>query len=119
MSTVDHSDIRGSGRTPAVMVVIRRELPRTSHAGLAGGRSHRTDEGSPFQVPPRPRSHPCHARVGDLRGVLALDLDTDGPDEAEELASDGGHDVRSGFATGGEAPVAVMKPVLEPSTRSL
>jgi len=29
-STVDHSDIRGSGVTPAVMVVIRRELPPTT-----------------------------------------------------------------------------------------
>ena len=31
--TVDHPDIRGSGTGPAVMVVIRRELPRTSLAG--------------------------------------------------------------------------------------
>jgi len=29
-STVDHSDIRGSSLKLAVMVVIRRELPRTN-----------------------------------------------------------------------------------------
>lgn len=29
VSTVDHSDIRGSSLKLAVMVVIRRELPRT------------------------------------------------------------------------------------------
>jgi hypothetical protein len=32
-STVDHSDIRGSSRRLAVMVVIRRELPPTSCVG--------------------------------------------------------------------------------------
>ena len=35
MSTVDHSDIRGSSAKPAIMVVIRRELPRTKDAGPA------------------------------------------------------------------------------------
>ena len=34
-STVDHSDIRGSSARPAIMVVIRRELPRTKIAGPA------------------------------------------------------------------------------------
>jgi hypothetical protein len=33
VSTVDHSDIRGSSARLAIMVVIRRELPRTKHAG--------------------------------------------------------------------------------------
>src|SRR6185437_5051521 len=37
MSTVDHSDIRGSSARPAIMVVIRRELPGTRNAGPAAG----------------------------------------------------------------------------------
>src|SRR5439155_13572973 len=37
-STVDHSDIRGSSARLAVMVVIRRELPRTSSASPGQGR---------------------------------------------------------------------------------
>jgi hypothetical protein len=32
------------------MVRIRRELPRTSFAGPAGGLSHRTNEDSPSRV---------------------------------------------------------------------
>ncbi len=37
--------------TPAVMVVIRRELPRTSVARSAMGLSHRSHEDPPFRVP--------------------------------------------------------------------
>src|SRR2546428_978504 len=58
MSTVDHSDIRGSGLGPAVIIVIRRELPRTCGANLASGLSHRVLEGPPFRVP-LDRRPPC------------------------------------------------------------
>jgi hypothetical protein len=52
LSTVDHSDIRGSTLMGcAVMVVIRRELPRTTCASWAWGLSHRIYEDSPFRVP--------------------------------------------------------------------
>jgi hypothetical protein len=53
-ATVDHSDIRGSSLGLAVMVVIRRELPRTSVAGPANGRPHRSQRGLSFPWPPRP-----------------------------------------------------------------
>jgi hypothetical protein len=47
-ATVDHSDIRGSSAELAVIVVIRREPPRTSGASRASGRSHRTSRGLSF-----------------------------------------------------------------------
>ena len=93
------------------MVVIRRELPRTRSAGLAGGRSHSSDEGSPFQVPPRPRSHRCHIS-GRLRRTLAFDLNSDRPDESEQFATHGRHDVLTGLAPRREAAVAVVQTVL-------
>jgi hypothetical protein len=96
------------------MVVIRRELPRTSSASLAGGRSHRTDEGSPFRMPPRPRSHGHDADcLRALRGgALALDLKANGPDKAEQLAPDGGDDVLLGLAAPREATVTTMPAML-------
>ena len=53
-TTVDHSDIRGSSLGPAVMVVIRRELPRTIVVGRGGSPPHRISEGPPFRLAPRP-----------------------------------------------------------------
>src|SRR5207247_11071257 len=41
----------------AVMVVIRRELPRTSVAGPATGLSRRSAEDPPSRVPPDRRPH--------------------------------------------------------------
>ena len=52
MSTVDQSDIRGSDLRSAVIIVIRRELPRTRDANPAPkGLSHSVVEGPPFRVP--------------------------------------------------------------------
>ena len=50
IATVDHSDIRGS--EPRI-IVIRRELPRTSRAGRAPQALPHSgpNEGSPFRVP--------------------------------------------------------------------
>lgn len=53
-STVDQSDIRGSSLWLAVMVMIRRELPRTRIVGQVVDLPHRTIEDSPFREPPRP-----------------------------------------------------------------
>jgi len=58
-STVDHSDIRGSGRRPAVIIVIRRELPRTRGASWALWACRiGVLEDSPFRV----RLHRCPLR---------------------------------------------------------
>jgi len=53
-ATVDHSDIRGSSLGPAVMVVIRRELPRTNVVGQTCGLPHSRREDPPVRVYPRP-----------------------------------------------------------------
>ena len=58
---------RASG--PAVMVVIRRELPRTRVAGPARGLSHRSHEDPPFRVPFDRRSL-CSSRRHDALFVL-------------------------------------------------
>ena len=44
--------------------------------------------------------------------MLALELNADGPDEAEEFAPDGRYDVLPGFASGREAAVAGVEPML-------
>jgi len=44
-----------------------------------------------------------------LRGVLTLNLDANGPDEAEQFATDSRDDVRLGFAARREASVTIMK----------
>src|SRR5436190_3746943 len=109
----------------AVMVVIRRELPRTRVAGPATGLSRRSAEDPPSRVPPDRRPH-CSsilirvlpvvraalgARGRATCGVL-LDVHTDRPDKAEELAADRGHDLRGGFPLGDQSRVASVQPVL-------
>jgi hypothetical protein len=44
--------------------------------------------------------------------VLSLDLDSDGPDESEQLAAHGGGHLLPDLALGAEAPVARAQPVL-------
>ena len=120
MSTVDHTDIRGSGLTPAVMVVIRRELPRTQVASRVRGPSHRWNEGPPFRVP-LDRRLPClhalrsfrSARLGRrsscgprLGGLL--DRHPDRPDEPEKLPRHGSDHLLMDLALRREPPVAAM-----------
>src|SRR5438445_7028263 len=91
----------------AVMVVIRRELPRTSVAGPATGLSRRSAEDPPSRVPPDRRPLCSSIPIGALPAVrvalggrgrapwrVSLDVHTDRPDESEELAADRGHDLR-------------------------
>src|SRR6266852_9649397 len=109
----------------AVMVVIRRELPRTSVAGPARGLSRRSAEDPPSRVPPDHRPL-CSRSVivvvlavraalggsGRTAGRVLLDVHADRPDKAEELAGDRGHDLRGGFPLGEQAHVAAVEPVL-------
>ena len=125
MSTVDHSDIRGSGAGPAVMVVIRRELPRTRDASPAKSLSHRTVEDSPFRVP-LDRRLPCVHRFSSLRGSRLrrwtlrvglrrhrlLDRHTDRPDEPKELACDSGHHLLLDLALPNQPAVTAVQSVL-------
>src|SRR5437879_12591438 len=56
---------------PAVMVVIRRELPRTSVASPASGLSHRSVEDPPFRGPlDRPLIGSVFMMSGSDSGVL-------------------------------------------------
>src|SRR5512132_3669587 len=94
------------------MVVIRRELPRTSVAGPAIGLSRRSARGLSCPCVPRPtptRHHACGWWLGELvrvlvpnkhvwhlcrsfvGGLLALDRDPDGPDEAQQFSRDRGY----------------------------
>jgi len=97
------------------MVVIRRELPRTSIAGPASGLSHRSHEDPPHRVPSRPSPRPpCFImprffqvfrlrRTTALdadRGVSLLDLNTDRPDEPKELPCHGGGHLLLGLSLG-------------------
>ena len=98
------------------MVVIRRERLQTRGASQAWGRSHRTDEGSPFRVLPRPRPRldpiPGAPAVSLDRGGrprLALDRDPDGPAEAGHLAAERHDDLRLGRAPPEEAAAAVLE----------
>src|SRR5213079_2096984 len=94
----------------AVMVVIRRELPRTRVAGPARGLSRRSAEDPPSRVPPDRRPLCSSILIVVVLGVRAalggggrtacrvlLDVHADRPDKAEELAADRGHDLRGGF----------------------
>jgi hypothetical protein len=44
--------------------------------------------------------------------MLTLDVYADSPDEAEQLAPDGGHHLLVWQASLGESPIATMEPVL-------
>src|SRR5947207_1015142 len=85
----------------AVMVVVRRELPRTRVAGPARGLSRRSAEDPPSRVPPDRRplcSSSVIVVVLAVRAALGgggrtacrvlLDVHADGPDKPEELAGD-------------------------------
>src|SRR5206468_7993872 len=83
-------------RGRASIIVIRRELPRTSVAGPASGLSHRSHEDPPTREPSDRRSPcSCHllgsgpAPLRRVTSLLAFDLDSDGPQETDELAPDG------------------------------
>jgi hypothetical protein len=67
VATVDHSDIRGSGqrKRPAVMVVIRRELPRTRSVDSVAEPYHIVPPRILHSVCPRSPLHPS-----DQRGLL-------------------------------------------------
>src|SRR5947207_14058755 len=109
----------------AVMVVVRRELPRTRVAGPARGLSHRSAEDPPSRVPPDRRPL-CSSSVivvvlavraalgggGGTACRVLLDVHADRPDKAEELAADRGHDLRGGFPLGDQSHVASVQPVL-------
>src|SRR5947208_1300711 len=87
---------------PAGMVVIRRELPRTSVARSARGLSHRSHEDPPFRVPSdRPLIGSMNMTLDSrlpqglcgapsCRAQALLDVHPDRPDEAQQLARDGG-----------------------------
>src|SRR5438046_10494486 len=55
----------------AVMVVIRRELPRTRVAGPARGLSHRSAEDPPSRVPPHRRPLCASSVIVVVRAVRA------------------------------------------------
>src|SRR5262245_32206998 len=107
------------------MVVIRRELPRTRVVGQARGLPHRAGRGSSYPCPPRPtralflKSH-LRLLVFRLSGVaspaaallLLLDLDSDRPDEPEQLPADGDSDLLLELALSHEAPIARAESVL-------
>ena len=77
------------------MTVVRRELPRSRGASWRPeSLSHSSLEDSPF----------------DSRPISSMDQG--GPQEAGELARDGGDDVLFGFASRGEALIAAVEAVL-------
>jgi hypothetical protein len=47
-----------------------------------------------------------------MRGEIGLDLGADRPDEADELAGEGGDDLAGGLALVGEAPVPPVQALL-------
>src|SRR2546427_13048258 len=108
---------------PAVMVVIRRELPRTSVASPASGLSHRSVEDRPFRGPlDRPligsvfmmgRSDSGGLRRVPRRSpVLLRDMHPDGPDEAQQLARHRGDRLLLGLALADQSAIATVQAVL-------
>ena len=106
-------------RWPAVMVVIRRELPRTRVASPASGLSHRSVEDPPFRGPlDRPLIGSvfimCGSDSGGLRRaprrspVLLLDMHPDGPDEAQQLTRHRGDHLLLGFALADQSAIATV-----------
>ena len=100
------------------MVVIRRELPRTRVASPASGLSHRSVEDPPFRGPlDRPLIGSVFMMCGsdsDLRRaprrgpVLLLNMHSDGPDEAQQLAGDRGDHLLLGFALADQSAIATV-----------
>ena len=103
-----------------ILVMIRRELPRTERAGWGRNRYRiERKEGSPFRGP-------C-AIIGSavlkytslsfsgccgVRLLLLLHVGRDCPDEAEQLTADCGHDLILVLAAGRHGLVALVQPVL-------
>src|SRR2546426_4020005 len=110
-------------RRPAVMVVIRRELPRTSIAHSAIGLSHRSVEDPPFRGPlDRPLIGSIFIMGGSDSGglrraprrspVLLLHVHPDGPDEAQQLARHRGDHLLLGLALADQPAIAAVQAVL-------
>src|SRR2546422_9237273 len=108
---------------PAVMVVIRRQLPRTSIAHAASGLSHRSVEDPPFRGPlDRPLIGSIFIMGGSDSGglrraprrspVLLLDMHPDGPDEAQQLARHRGDRLLLGLALADQSAIATVQAVL-------
>src|SRR5881409_1859498 len=104
-------------RRPAVMVVIRRELPRTSIASPAMGLSHRSVEDPPFRGPLDrplvcsvfmvPSFDSRYLRRAPRSGpVLLLHVHPDGPDEAQQLARHRGDHLLLGLALADQSAIA-------------
>src|SRR5437867_11908294 len=105
------------------MVVIRRELPRTSIASPASGLSHRSVEDPPFRGPlDRPLVcsvfmvssfyFRCLRRTPGRGAVLLLDVHPDGPDEDQQLARHRGEHRLLGLPITDEPATAAVQPVL-------
>src|SRR3989442_2009802 len=105
------------------MVVIRRELPRTSIASPASGLSHRSVEDPPFRGPlDRPLVcsvfmvssfyFRCLRRTPGRGAVLLLDVHPDGPDEAQQLARHRGDHLLLGLALADQPAIAAVQAVL-------
>src|SRR5687767_11458991 len=126
-STVDHSDIRGSRQSLAIMVVIRRELPRTRVAGPARKACRiAVHEGSPLPcaIPAADRwcLYRAHRNLARSAAVVsgsashllmrALDFDADRPDKPEQLPRNGGDRVLLALAARDQPRVALMQTML-------
>ncbi len=118
MSTVDQSDIRGSDLGSAVIIVIRRELPRTRDASqTTKGLSHSVLEDPPVRRLLDRRLTCSHLRFRSELGGLppgvgfgcgSFDRDTDGPDEPQQLTGHSGHDLLFDLPLGGQTVVATV-----------
>src|SRR5207249_1880271 len=107
----------------AVLVVLRRELPRTRVASPAMGLSHRSLEDPPSRVP-LDRPLVCsvfmvppfdfrYLRRAPRRGpVLLLYVHSDGPDEAQQLTCHRGDHLLLGLALADQSAIAAVQSVL-------
>jgi hypothetical protein len=97
--------------------MIRRELPRTKHAGWVR-KPFRIErkEGSPFSLVLRCHRCCCPERLHALsclgEFVLRFGVDGDGPNEPEQFATQGRHNLILVLAAEGEHLVAFVKAIL-------
>ena len=107
------------------MVVIRRELPRTSGADPAAmGLSHSGDEDSPLPCAAPAADRLCLYRVHELLAasrpsgsspylpLVTLELTADRPDEAEQLPAESGDDLLLVFTLGQQRSITGMQAML-------
>ena len=100
------------------MDMIRRELPRTKRAGWVRKPFRiEAEEDSPFRGPCAVIGERCCP--GRLHGLsclgefeLCFGVDRDRPDEPEQLAAQGRHDLILVLAAKSERPVAFVKAIL-------